>query len=165
MSSPDPGAVLQNLQASFWPLLAKRPCRNFASRMVCQCPPNLRANHMPREAAKLLMDGAKDKDFQKNAFEIHKDSFARTDFDAEVNKQMGEFNATLLGGGDQSVAQPRSISPWPRWPCNTSIAKIWTTRTPSARPPPMMCHPRPLHNQLRQRRLFPRAHVPGRGCD
>ncbi len=103
MSSPDPGMALQNLQASFgqyWPKAMQELCVKDGLPMSAQ----LAANNMPREAAKLLMDGAKDKDFQKNAFEIHKDSFARTDFDAEVNKQMGEFNATLLGGGDQSVA-------------------------------------------------------------
>ena len=84
----------------YWPKAMQELCVKDGLPMSAQ----LAANHMPREAAKLLMDGAKDKDFQKNALKSTGDPFARTDFDAEVNKQMGEFNATLLGGGDQSVA-------------------------------------------------------------
>ena len=102
MSVPNVGTKLKELRVAFgrfWPKAMQELCVKDGLPVSAQ----LAANNMPEEAARLLMEGAKDKEFQKKSFELHAD-IKKTDFDAEVNKQMGEFNATLLGGGDQSVA-------------------------------------------------------------
>ena len=104
MAAPNPGEKLGNWQKAFGPHWG----RAFQELSAKDCLPvfaQVIADGMPQTDGKLLMEGIRNKDFQKNFYELHKNaSFVKKDFEEQLEAEMSSFNSTLLAGGDQSTA-------------------------------------------------------------
>lgn len=60
---------------------------------------------LPGEDGKDLMEALKDKDFEKDFYELaNKTDFTKADFEGELNSQLADYTKTLLAGGDQPFA-------------------------------------------------------------